>query len=327
MNSMRVVALEEHFLVPELIDREFRAIGDGINWLSPELSDALSDLDQKRIADMDENGITQQIISTSMPGADLLDGSAAIRFAQSTNDRLAEAVRQNPARFGGFAHLPMRAPEAAADELERAVRQLDFCGAMVNGLTQGRFLDHSSFTPILERASYLKVPLYLHPNVPPQSVNDAYFSGLPGKSGPILAAAGFGWHSETAIHVLRLVLAGVFERFDQLTLIIGHMGEMLPFMLARADSALSRHGGLSAPVSETILKHVYITTSGFFTTPPFLNALMTFGADRIMFSVDYPYSANVSGADFLKTLPVSPADLRKIAFENADRVLGLSSYS
>jgi uncharacterized protein len=324
--TMRVVALEEHFLVPSLIRKSFAPANLNMVWLKPALEASLADLGTQRLRDMDEAGITQQIISASMPGADLLDGDSGIQFAREANDRLAQATRSHPERFGGFAHLPMREPDAAADELERAVRDLGFRGAMINGTTEGRFLDDPRFAPILERATRLDVPIYIHPNIPPKAVYDAYFQNLPGSTGQLLMAGVFGWHSETGIHVLRLALAGIFERYPSLTVIVGHMGEMLPFMLGRVDAVMmSPLGGLTHPLSKTIVDHVYITTSGFFTIPPFLTALTTFGADRIMFSVDYPYSSNLPGKAMLDVLPVSAADRDKIAHGNADRVLKLNS--
>ncbi|MFM0367579.1 amidohydrolase family protein, partial [Paraburkholderia sediminicola] len=168
----------------------------------------------------------------------------------------------------------------------------------------------------------LDVPIYIHPNLPPKAVYDCYYQGLPGRTGPLLASGIFGWHSETAIHVLRLALAGTFEKFPGLTVIVGHMGEMLPFMLGRADDVLLSRG--ANPVSQAIVENVYITTSGVFHISPFLNALTAFGADRIMFSVDYPYSANAPARKFLDALPLSPADRIKIAHGNADRLLKLN---
>jgi predicted TIM-barrel fold metal-dependent hydrolase len=321
---MRIVALEEHFLVPSLVEEKFDPFTNP--GFTAERRHKLGDLGEIRLKDMDAQGITQQVISATMPGADLLNGPEGIRFAKATNDRLAQAVREHPTRFGGFAHLPMREPQAAADELERAIRDLGFSGAMVNGLTDNRFLDDLRFDPILARAARLQVPIYIHPNIPPKAVFDIYYSGLPGVTGQLLGAGAFGWHSEVGIHVMRLALAGTFERHPNLTIIVGHMGEMLPFMLGRADHVLKLNAGaaFATPVvSKAITDHVYITTAGIFTIPPFLNALTTFGADRIMFSVDYPYDHNAVGRAFLDSLPVSPADREKIAHGNADRVLKL----
>ncbi|AIO34881.1 amidohydrolase family protein [Burkholderia cenocepacia] len=316
---MRIVALEEHFLVPPLVHAHFDASSNP--GYSPESDIVLGDLDVGRLSAMDEYGITQQVISASMPGADLLDGETGIRFAQATNNRLGEAVRRHPSRIGGFAHLPMREPVAAADELERAVRDLGFRGAMVNGLTDGRFLDDERFAPVLVKAVELDVPIYIHPNLPPKAVYDSYYQGLPDRTGPLLASGIFGWHSETAIHVFRLALAGTFDKFPGLTVIVGHMGEMLPFMLGRADDVLMSRG--AKPISQKIVENVYITTSGVFHISPFLSALTAFGVDRIMFSVDYPYSGHAPARKFLDALPLSPIDRCKIAHGNADRLLKL----
>lgn len=204
------------------------------------------------------------------------------------------------------------------------MNELGFRGAMINGTTRDRFLDDAAFAPILSRAEELDLPLYLHPGMPPAAVRRTYYEGLPGKAGALLASAGFGWHAETAIHVLRLAMSGTFERHPRLKVIIGHMGEMLPVMLDRIDD-LARSGiGLGRPLADVILRHVHITTSGVFTQPPFVAALMTFGADRILFSVDYPYSENAKGRHFLDALVASPEDKARIAHLNAERLLKIA---
>jgi len=328
---MRIVALEEHFQVPDLIDRIGKDRAESRGWPDPGANpeaarrDELANVGERRLADMAAAGVTVQVLSASGPGADLLPPHAGPDLARAYNDQLKRIVNDQPDRFAGFAHLPMTAPEAAADELERAVRDLGFSGALINGLTEDRFLDDPLFDPILARAEALDVPLYLHPNVPPQAVRNAYYGGLPGPLPHLLATAGFGWHAETAIHVLRLVLSGTLDRHPGLKLIIGHMGEMLPMMLGRADHVFAKaiEKQSDRTVSQTILDQVWITTSGFFSLAPFTAAMMTFGADRILFSVDYPFSPNKPGTDFLRRLPVSPADLEKIAHGNADRLLKL----
>ena len=272
---------------------------------------------------MDEGEITVQVLSAAAPGADLLDGQAGVDFAVGTNDALAEAVRQHPQRYAGFAHLPMRSPEAAADELERAVSRLGFRGALINGTTQALFLDDERFAPILARAEKLDVPIYIHPALPPESVKQAYYARLPENRGLLLSMAGFGWHIEVALHVMRMVLAGTFERHPHLKIVVGHMGETLPFMLDRSEQVF-REQAKPVAIKATILRHVWLTTSGFFTLPPFINALSTFGADRLLFSVDYPFSSNRQGRDFLKSLPVSEQDRARIAHGNADQLLRLS---
>jgi len=321
---VRIVALEEHFLLPDMLSRLGSRAGS-LSWLTPSTSAALADIADGRLADMDANGIDVQVLSASMPGADLLDGAAGVEFAATVNDRLAEAVAAHPDRFAGFAHLPMRSPATAADELERAVEQLGFCGAMINGMSAGLFLDDPSYEVLLERAHALNVPLYLHPNLPPPDVNAAYYSGLPEPAGQLLATGLFGWHAEVAVHVLRLVLSGVTARYPALRFIVGHMGEMLPAAIGRADAIMRQTGSFPGSLQEEIVDRVYITTSGVFTVPPLLAALTTFGADRIMFSVDYPYGRNADGAEYFRSLPVSPVDRTKIAYRNADDLLGLKA--
>lgn len=328
---MRVVALEEAFNIPELVSRippeAIVARGwpsQGGNVGSMGHYEELRDLGAGRLKSMDASGITVQVLSWSGPGAELLEGQNAVVFARDANDRLARAVSEYPARFAGFAHLPLSAPDAAPDELERCVRELGFKGALLNGTTRDRFLDHASFDSLLARAEQLDVPLYLHPGIPVEPVRKAYFEGLPPPASFLFGSPGWGWHAETAVHVLRLVLSGTLDRYPRLRLIIGHMGEMLPMMMARFDAIFQRdQKRLARSVSQTILDHVVITTSGFFATAPFLAALLTFGVDRILFSVDYPYSRNEVGRTFLDRLPVAPDDVEKIAHGNADRMLKL----
>ncbi len=329
---MRIVALEEHFTVPDLVRRippeAIRNRGfppPGSPWGPQGQVETLAELGDPRLRDMDEAGITLQVLSVAGPGADLLPPAEGPQLARDLNDALARHTRAHPGRYAGFAHLPLTAPEAAADELERTVRELGFRGALVNGTTEGRFLDDPRFAPLLARAEALGVPIYLHPGIPPAPVREAYYDGLPEPLSFMLSIAGWGWHTETAIHVLRLVLSGALDRFPRLQLIVGHMGEGLPAMLARCDQVMGGEAAkhLRRPISRTILDQVHVTTSGFFTEPPFLLLLQTFGADRILFSVDYPFSPNRVGRAFLDGLPVSPADREKIAHGNADRLLGL----
>jgi len=325
---MRIVALEEHFTVPALvrrIDPEAIARHGFPPGFAAPLAAQSAELGARRLADMDEAGVTVQVLSASGPGAYLLDGAEGIAFAREINDVLAKAVAAHPDRFAGFAHLPMRSPQQAADELERTVRDLGFCGALINGVTEGRFLDDPRFEPILARAEQLDVPIYLHPNLPPPSVREAYYAGLPGQTGFRLSTAAWGWHSEVAIHVLRLVLSGTLDRHPRLKLIIGHMGEGLAAMMVRTDKILSAEAPhLTRSVSKTILDQVWVTTSGLFTLPPLEVVLAIFGIDRVMFSIDYPYSSNLVGKNFLDTLKLPAADMEKFVHGNADRLLKLS---
>jgi predicted TIM-barrel fold metal-dependent hydrolase len=329
---MRIVALEEHYTVPKIvagIDPAAVALrgfpGPDFPWAQTIKRNELADLGHARLADMDASGITVQVLSVAGPGADLVPGQAGIDLARAYNDALAEACARHPDRYRGFAHLPMLAPEAAAIELERSVKQLGFHGVLVNGATDGLFLDHPSFDPILERAAALDLPIYIHPGIPVEPVRNAYYDGLPGNFSFTMALSAWGWHAETAIHTLRLVLSGALDRHPGLKIVIGHMGEALPFMLDRIDETTAAQAKtlLKRSVKQTIVDQVWITTSGFFTLAPFMAALVTFGADRIMFSVDYPFASNARARAFLDALPVSPADRQKIAHGNADKLLRL----
>jgi hypothetical protein len=307
---VRVIAIEEHFATAELRPS---------NWV-----DELRDLGEGRLAAMNAAGIDVQVLSAPPPGVQLYPPDEAISAARAVNDRLAEAIETAPGRFAGFATLPTPTPRAAAAELHRTVRELGFRGAMLHGHAAGRFFDDPEFVPIFEAADALDVPIYLHPAAPPQAVFDAYYSGLSRSVAGMLATAAWGWHVETGLHALRLIVSGLFDRFPALQIILGHMGEFVPFGLARADTVL-RDGvpGLRRRVAEYFQANFHVTTSGFFTTPPLQCALSVVGVDRVLFAVDYPYATNADGAAFLNSAPIAEADRAKIAHLNAERLLGI----
>ena len=324
---MRIVALEEHISLPAMTQRLPAEVLSSASPTLQRFGPRLADITGERLQSMDDTGISVQVLSVDGMGAQLLSASAGPAFARQYNDLIAETIAAYPQRFAAFAHLPMTAPAAAADELERAVTRYGFRGAMIRGITDGRFLDHPDFEPLLQRAETLQVPLYIHPGLPPKAVAEAYYSGFahhPGTLEP-LAAYGWGWHSETAIHVLRLLAAGIFDKYPGLKVIIGHMGEMLPMMMVRSDRAFTpgMGGANQRTLIETFRKQVFITTSGFFTQPPLRLALDTFGIDNILFSVDYPFSTNEMGVSFLKDIPLSGEQVRQIAHGNADKLLHL----
>jgi predicted TIM-barrel fold metal-dependent hydrolase len=327
---MRIVTLEEHLTFPEFISRIPKELmADHSIDDSPmmrQILPSLADITGERLRSMDENGISLQVLSVAGAGADLLNSRDGPMFAKKYNDAIAEKIAGYPNRFAAFAHLPMTAPQDAADELERTIKTHGFKGALINGLTNDKFLDDPEFAPILRRAELLEVPIYLHPGLPPKAVADAYYSNLPKHSGMLLSIAGWGWHSETAIHVLRLIVSGTFDRYPKLKLIIGHMGEMLPMMMVRCDNAFKpeKVGINQRSVIETLREQVFITTSGIFTNPPLMVAIDTFGLDNIMFSVDYPFSTNEQGRIFLDSIQLSSDQLEKIAHRNADKLLKLS---
>lgn len=323
---MRIITLEEHITTAAIVNTSSEGQGGALpsNAFIQSLHAKLLDVGQGRLADMDAAGISVQVLSISASLIDKMEPSAGHALARDANDVMAAAVKAHPDRFAAFATLALQEPEKAAAELDRCVRQLGFRGVMVNGTVNGQFLDDPGFTPLFETAEALDVPIYLHPAPPPQPVMDAYFSGLPGQLGFALATGAWGWHSETGLHSLRLMITGVFDRFPKLKIIIGHMGENLPFSIARAESVFGRAASnLKRPISEYFREHFYLTTSGYFTHPPFLCMLQIVGVDRVLFSVDYPFSSNAIARKFLDSLPVSPDDLEKIAHRNAENLLKL----
>jgi predicted TIM-barrel fold metal-dependent hydrolase len=320
--SMQAITLEEHISTPAFLEAMEKVWqGDSIVAMWRAHREKLFEVGKDRIADMDAAGIRVQVLSLS-GGMDRLEPALATALARDTNDQLAAAVRTRPDRFAAFACLALQEPENAALELERCVRQLAFKGALVNGTSDGQFLDHARFTPVFEAAQALEVPVYLHPGPPPDAVRKAYYAGLPESLGFTLSTAGWGWHVETGLHCLRLIVSGLFDRFPKLTIIVGHLGEALPFYIARADDFLAPVAArFKGRVSEYFRRHFYITTSGCFSLPPFQCALQIVGVERILFSVDYPYNSNAMGRAFLNALPVSDEDRAKIAYGNAARLL------
>jgi len=324
---MKIITLEEHVTFPELTglipEEILRQRSIEHLPMIQRVAHKLADIDGDRLCSMNKHGITMQVLSVAGAGADLLPVDEGTRFARLYNDALVARIAIHPNRFAAFAHLPMTNPAAAADELERTVKTYGFKGALINGLTQDCFLDHPRFAPLLLRAEQLNVPIYLHPGLPPKAVADAYYSGLPKHAGDALSISGWGWHSETAIHVLRLIISGTLDKYPKLKLIIGHMGEMLPMMMARCDDKfkINNAGINQRSVSQTLKEQVYITTSGVFTLPPLMIALETFGIDNVLFSVDYPFSSNEDGRRFLDSIPLPVNEIHKIAHLNAERLL------
>ena len=335
---MRIVTLEEHFSFPtvdgfvpaKMPPKPAVADPDNMPAVIKNVVEKVVDLGEGRIAEMDRHGISVQVLSKAGihfgPSADMFEGNEAVAFARKFNDQFARKIAGRPDRFAAFAHLAASIPEAAADELERTVAEYDFKGALISGTIRGRFLDDAMFAPILGRAERLDVPIYVHPGMPPAEVRKAYYEGFPQKISIGLATYAWGWHYETALHVMRLAVSGTFDKYPRLNVIVGHMGEALPVMLARCEHEFSTDlPHLQRPLSKTITDQVYVTSAGFFTNPPFVAALETFGIDRLMFSVDYPYASNADGRAFLDHLPLSPGDLAKFAHGNADRLLKLKA--
>ena len=324
--KMRIIAIEEHYATRDFIktaniqmrDQYKRARGPGAT-----LTERLCDLGDLRVQEMDAAGIDMQVLSLTSPGVQQMAAADAVAIAREQNDILAQAVKYYAERFAGFAALPTQDPDQAARELERTVNDYGFKGAAVMGHTQGRYLDEEFFRPILESAAALQVPIYLHPTRPPQKVIEAYYTGAyaPNVSG-LLSTAAWGWHIETAVHSLRLVAGGVFDRYPDLRIIIGHLGETIPFLLSTINRYLPREETyLERPVESYFRENFYYTLSGLNNLPAFLGLLLQVEVDRILFSADYPYESMESACRFLDQLPVNPADKERIAHGNAERLL------
>lgn len=321
---MRAVALEEHFVTESFL--RATTTGQPAHPAIARLHPRLLDLGAGRIAAMDEAAVDFQVLSLASMGIDALASPSATSLVHDVNDELASAIRKYPSRLGGFAALNLKDPAAAAVELHRSVGQLGFRGALVDGTVDGLFLDDPRFLPVFEAAAHLGVPVYLHPALPPAAVQQAYYSGLPGDVGFALSIAGWGWHSETALHTLRLIVSGLFDRLPNLQLIIGHMGEGLPYALARSSAVLSNAAPqLGQPVAGYFKTNIHLTTSGYFTQPPLRCAIDVAGIDRVMFSIDYPFSPNTNGRGFLDdaSSSLSPADFAALSHGNADCLLHL----
>jgi hypothetical protein len=317
---MRVVTLEEHLTVPSVVAKIDKAA------IARRGFKGGRRLGAGRQKSMDDAGISTQVLSNSGPGPDLMPGQTGVDLAREVNDTIAGVIAKNPKRFAGFAALPMASPDAAAAEFKRAVKDLKLCGAMIHGSSDGKFLDHPSFDGLLAAAAEVDMPIYIHPSIPTPNVFEAYYSGLPEGADRVVSTAGWGWHSEVAIQIVRMTMAGTFDKHPKLKMIIGHMGEMLPVMLARLDDISAADvDHLKRKPATTIIEQVWITTSGIFSQPPFVAALQTFGIDRIMFSVDYPFARDAQGRKFLDEVALAPADMAKLTHGNADALLKLKA--
>jgi predicted TIM-barrel fold metal-dependent hydrolase len=319
-----VIALEEHFMDAE-IGEKLVAMGAPEAAGPPGSAERLADLGELRIKEMDEAGIDIQVLSQTASSVQNFDPESAVTIARRANDRLNEVCRAHPTRFAAFAILPTPDPKTAADELERTVTNYGFKGAMIHGQTAGVFHDDKRFWPIFERAAALDVPIYIHPAYPNRAVVEAYYKDYLA-DWPVLAVAGWGFTVETATQGIRMVLSGVFDAYPKLQMILGHLGEGLPFYLWRINNNLGsrvNRGSRAAKRSfrEIFCEHFYVTTSGFFSDPALQCCITEMGIERVMFSVDYPYVDNPSGASWIQALQLNAADKEKILNGNVKRLL------
>jgi 2,3-dihydroxybenzoate decarboxylase len=319
------IALEEHFITADFGQPSVN-LPDG---RMREIYRRLIEVEEERLEGMDRNGIDFAILSLNMPGIQgETDARVAVKRSIGVNDELARIVERHPNRYAGFAAVAMQDPQAAADELERCVSQLGFKGAMIHGysnrgdLETAEYLDEQRCLPFWERAESLSVPIYLHPRNPVPNQSRIY------DGHPELMAAVWAFTVETATHALRLITSGLFDRFPRLTVILGHMGETLPFNIWRTDNAFSMGRGgkeLKKPLTAYLSENFYITTAGNFSTPALIASMLVMGADRIMFSIDYPWASMDVGSEWFDHTPISEADRIKIGRTNAEKLFALTT--
>lgn len=319
---MPTVTLEEHFVTADFLKATDAFSGSAME----NVRHKLLDVGQGRLQAMDEAGIDMQVLSLAAIGLDKLAEAEETAVLRGAHDEVAAAVQAHPTRFRAFATPGLKQPKEAAKELERCVTKLGFVGAMFDGTTDGKFLDAPEFLPVLQCASDLHVPIYVHPAPPPRAVAEVYYGGLPEDVAQLLSIAGWGWHAETGLHALRLIVSGVLDRLPELRVIVGHMGEGLPYALARSSGVLSPAAKLQRSVADTFKEQFYVTTSGYFTKPPFDCARAVLGFEHLMYSVDYPFSPNTRGQEFVKHLGLSEAEERAFCGEHAAALLRIGKH-
>ncbi len=321
---MKLIAIEEHLVTPAILDAwKNSALGqDGMEALdSGDTKDQLLDLGERRLARMDEGGIDVEVLSVTTPALHNLEPEESVALARSSNDLMASTVRANPERFQGFATLPMPAPAEAATELERAVRELGLHGALLCGRTRDKNLDHPDFFPMLETAARLRAPLYIHPQIPQKPVRDALYGGFADpKIDLAFSTFGVGWHYESGIQFLRLMLSGTLDRLPDLRIILGHWGEVVLFYLERIQG-LAQVAPLKRSVADYCRDHLYITPSGMWSPTYLQRTLEVMSPDRLIFSVDDPYRPARGGRTFVETAALSEADREAFAHRNWERLV------
>ncbi len=321
----KLIAIEEHFVTPD-IRAAWAASPIGqegtTGFERGEIEERLDDLGEQRLALMDESGVEVQVLSVTTPALHNLDPAESVTLARRTNDLVAATVAKYPTRFQGFATLPTAAPEEAAFELERAVTDLGFVGTMLCGRTREKNMDHPDFFPMFETAARLRVPVFLHPQMPQRAVRDVYYSGFNDQIDTAFAAFGLGWHYEAGIQFVRLILAGVFDKYPDLQIILGHWGEVVLFYLERLGS-LARVAHLQRPIADYFKHNLYVTPSGMWSQSYLQRTLEVVGPGRILFSTDYPYQYRPGrpGLSFLEEAVLPPEQKELFAHGNWERLV------
>ncbi len=286
------------------------------------IMDRLFDHSELRLKEMDDAGIDLTILSHQSPGSQRLPSDVAVDACRSVNDALAVIVAAAPKRFAGFAMLPTEHPDEAADELARAVDELGMKGAMIHGLSHGNFVDLDVYHPIFARAEALGVPVYLHPALPDRTVMDRYYAPYV-DSHPMLPRAAWGFGIEAGTQAVRLILSGIFDKHPDLKILLGHLGEAIPFWLDRIEASFSRPGNAPTEFAETFRRNFWVTTSGFFSDRALTCTIDAVGVERVLFAVDWPYADNTEAVEWMKSAPIADDDRRAIFSGNAEQLLGV----
>lgn len=317
LNDQRVIAIEEHYYDEDVISH-YTGVDARTGGF---VKDKLLEVGEERIKSMDACGIDVQILSHGAPSTQRMDAETGTRMAKLANDRLYDICQTHPDRFAGFANLPTADPKASADELRRAVEELGLKGAMIHGLIgdDKLFPDNEIFWPIYERAQELNVPIYIHPANPHPAVVDVYLADYKERY-PGIVNAGWGFTMETATIGIRMVLSGVFQKYPNLNIVLGHLGETLPFLMWRIDLALNRPGNDGVAFRDIFSSHFHVTTSGFFSDPALLCCIQEMGADRVLFAIDYPFVANEPGPIWMERLMLNAEDKAKILHGNSEKL-------
>jgi predicted TIM-barrel fold metal-dependent hydrolase len=327
---LKIVALEEHFATPADM-AAWKKVPIDEREPSIELVEAagydkfLYHLADERFAIMDQMGIDVHVLSLHTPGAQCFTGSVGTPMARTSNDMLAELVRKYPSRYQGFGTLAMADPEGAALELDRCAGSLGMNGVLINGRSGERNLDDPAFIPVFEAAASRRFPIYIHPQSPAAPVRQAYYNGVNPAIDPIFNISGLGWHYETGVQVLRLVMSGIFDRFPDLQVIMGHWGEVVLFYLDRIDlmsGMAARAKLLKRPISEYFKTNVHVTPAGIYSQRYFRWSREVLGVDRIMYATDYPYhiTPEKGARRFLEDADLTVAERAAVAHGNWERL-------
>ncbi len=286
------------------------------------VSDRLYDFFDLRLAEMDAAGVDMQVLSHQSPGSQRLPDDVAAEACRNVNNALADVIAQMPDRFAGFAMLPTNLPDTAADELTRAVEEKGMKGAMIHGMNHGEFVDLPRYRPMFARAEELGVPIYIHPSLPDKTVTERYYAPYD-QTHSMMTKAAWGFGVEAGTQAVRLILSGLFKEHPNLKILLGHLGEALPFWLARIDESFARPGNPPSDFAAVFKRNFWLTTSGFFDDTAFSCTVETMGVDRVLFAVDYPYASSKAGVDWLMKANLSQEERTQVASENACKLLGL----